>query len=205
MNKDDQHTIVTAPSSPTVKVGRKTVFLGDKRFEIDGGWKVHLTIEPDSYQRKAAAIRRWLKRVFAGQRSNIWKHLQEDGTKYQKDFTIYLGSYATMLAFVDFVEASSVLQHVDASKAGTSDRIVGKSGKCAARFDPRGKTAGHLQWFYGWEGTPFEDSDKRAEVRISGPALSRPVSRESMEAIAIRPKTMLRQMFGDYFLPEGVD
>jgi hypothetical protein len=98
----------------------------DRRYQVDGGWKVHLTIGPDSYERRMTAVKRWLRKTFQGS----WKHL-DGGDQHEKNFTIYLGSYATMMSFVNRLEADPIIRQLDASKAGSADRLVGNTGKSA--------------------------------------------------------------------------
>jgi hypothetical protein len=164
----------------------------DPRYETNGGWKVHLTVGKHAYGSRVAAIKRWLKRYFSDFGPNAWKHL-DGGDRHQKDFTIYLGSYATMVQFVAKLEASAVCRNLDQSNAGSADRIIGSTGRCAARFDPRGVIAGR-GWRYGWQGIPFKEQD--AIKRLAGVQPQR---------LASFRKSELRQMFGDYFLPEGVE
>lgn len=164
----------------------------DARYETDGGWKVHLTVGPDSYERKVMAIKRWLEGHLSDHPANVWKNLH-GGDRHEKDFTVYLGSYATMVEFVKALEASAVYEHLEASNAGSADRRIGLSDKCGARFDPRGVCAGR-DWERGWNGIPFTQQDV---VRKIGGAKPGPLAE-------VR-KIELRQLFGEYFLPEGVD
>jgi hypothetical protein len=122
-----------------------------------------------------------------------WKYLK-GGDRHKKDFTVYLGSYETMIAFVNALEKDPIVEQLDASNAGSADRIVGDSGKVGARFDPQGKKAGQL-WSYGWNGIPFRLEDWR---------FARAHTRSAQDA-AERPKAVLKAMYRDYFLPEGID
>lgn len=164
----------------------------DPEYRVNGGWKVHLTIGPNSYKQRASAVKRWLSRNIGGTKHGDWKYL-EGGDRHEKDFTVYLGSYETMIAFVNALEKDPIVEQLDASKAGSADRIVGDSGKVGARFDPRGKAG--LGWAYGWNGIPFELEDSRLVLGRT----------RSAQDAAERPKAVLRTMYGDYFLPEGVD
>jgi hypothetical protein len=176
----------------------------DPEYETGGGWKVHLTIEPVSYQQKVATVEDWLEAIFKSKwRANfLWnadgvnvaKHL-EGGEKHHKDFTIYLGSYATLMSFVRRFEDDPIVQQVDACKAGPADRIVGSTGKVGARFDPRGSRAGS-QWVQGWNGVPFKPVEDTRKVFSK---------MESYAQVAERRKSLLRETFGDYFLPEHVE
>jgi hypothetical protein len=164
----------------------------DSRYENDGGWKVHLTVGAEAYERRVAAIKRWLRAYFGENGRKAWKHLN-GGDKHAKDFTVYLGSYSTMISFVDRLESSQICGDLGPSNAGAADRVVGLTGKCAARFDPRGNTAGR-DWFYGWHGIPFKEQDA---IRRLGKAPPEP--------LADVRKEELRQLFGEYFLPDGVE
>ena len=122
-----------------------------------------------------------------------WKHL-EGGTQHQEDFTVYLGSYETMNAFVTLLEHDPIVEQLDSFAGGPKDRIVGESGKIGARFDPRGERAG-WNWVYGWGGIPYEPED--AKLVLYGKC--------SGQDAAKRPRAFLRTMFGDYFLPAGIE
>jgi hypothetical protein len=122
-----------------------------------------------------------------------WKYLTE-GEPHEKDFTVYLGSYTTIIAFVNALENDPTIEQLDTSKAGSADRIVGDSGKIGARFDPRGQKAGRL-WTKGWDGIPFEPM-KDFHLIEAG---KRP------QDVTKRPRSVLKAMFGDYFLPQGID
>src|SRR5262245_59116970 len=111
-----------------------------------------------------------------------WKHLN-GGDKHAKDFTVYLGSYATMTRFVDRLESSQVSGSLGPSNAGSADRLVGSTSKCAARFDPRGNIAGR-DWSYGWQGIPFKEQD-----------VIRRLGRARPEPLAQGRKEELRQLF----------
>jgi len=164
----------------------------DPEYKENGGWKVHLTIGPDSYKQRVAAVKRWMRRNFEGEEGVDWKHL-DGGDPHEKDFTVYLGSYATMMSFVRRLENDPIVQQLDACNAGSAERIVGDTGRAGARFDPRGRRAGQ-DWLYGWNGIPFAFEDSRKVLRKESPARA-----------ADRPKALLREMFGDYFLPEGIE
>lgn len=164
----------------------------DPEYRTNGGWKVHLTIGPELYEQRASAVRLWLSQNVEGTESVDWKHL-EGGDQHEKDFTVYLGSYATMIAFVNALEKDPIVGQLDASKAGSGDRIVGESGKVAARFDPNGQKAGP-GWGNGWNGIPFASKDFRMFLATKRP-----------QDAAKRPRSVLKAMFRDYFLPEGID
>jgi hypothetical protein len=102
-------------------------------------------------------MKRWLDAYFEGYPNFVWKH-ECGGERFEKDFTIYLGSYGTMVHFVADLEFSDISRHLDTSASGESDRIVGSSGKCGARFDPRGAT-GRSDWVYGSRGIPFKQKE----------------------------------------------
>jgi len=150
---------------------------------------VHFSVGPESYQERTAKIKSWLKSHYRG-----GGKFRNGGEKHEKDFTIYLGSYATMMAFVRFVEDDPIVLLLDPSNAGPTDRIVGATGKIGARFDPRGSETRRESWFYGYDGVPFTLEDQRASL----------ARRKSRRELAEDRKTVLRQRFGDYFLPEGV-
>ena len=161
----------------------------------NGGWKVHLTIGPNSgpnsYKRRVSAVDRWLSRNIERTKCpEDWKYLK-GGDQYEKDFTVYLGSYETMIAFVNALEKDPIVKQLDASNAGPADRIVGASGKVSARFDPQGKEGG--KWTYGWNGIPFALQDWRLTL-----------TRPAQEA-AERSRAALKAIYGDYFLPESID
>jgi hypothetical protein len=164
----------------------------DPEYRTSGGWKVHLTIGPNSYEQRASAVKRWLARNIEGTEHVDWKHL-EGGDLHEKDFTVYLGSYVTMIAFVNALEKDPIVEQLDDFNGPSSDRIVGDSGKVGARFDPRGERAG-WDWVYGWNGIPFRLQDKR--LVLAG---------KSGQDAAERPRAVLKDMFGDYFLPVGID
>ena len=65
------------------KSAEETVFLADACCLLNGGWKVHLSVRPDSYATKAAKIVRWLTPTYASQPSNVWKHFTVD-VKHKK-------------------------------------------------------------------------------------------------------------------------
>ena len=165
----------------------------DPEYRISGGWKVHLTIGTDSYEQRASAVKRWLSSTIDGTVHVDWKHL-EGGDLHEKDFTVYLGSYETMIAFVNALEKDPIVEQLDAFNGGSADRIVGYSGKVGARFDPRGEKAGWA-WVYGWNGIPFAYEDARLVL----------TGKRSRRDAAERPRAVLKAMFGDYFLPEGID
>jgi hypothetical protein len=122
----------------------------DPEYRTNGGWKVHLTIGPNLYEERAATVNRWLSRNLEGTEGVDWKHCQ-GGTPHEKDFTVYLGSYENMIAFVTVLEQDAIVEQLDSFNGGPTDRIMGDSGKVGARFDPRGARAGQ-DWFYGWNG-----------------------------------------------------
>ena len=164
----------------------------DPEYRTDGGWKVHLTISPHSYQQRATSVRRWLSRNFNGTEGMDWKHLL-GGDQHKKDFTVYLGSYATMMVFVNNLENDSIVKQLSDFNGGSADRIVGHTGKHGARFDPCDR-AGRV-WLYGWNGIPF--ALEGARLVMGG--------KRSREDAAERPRMALRAIFGDYFLPRGID
>jgi hypothetical protein len=123
-----------------------------------------------------------------------WKHL-DGGTKHEKDFTIHLGSYATMTAFVTMLEQDPIVQQLDRFNGGTEDRCVGDSRKVGARFAPTDKGTGS-NWAYGWNGIPFAVPEDARQI------FSRNCSRQEA---ADRPRAFLKAMFGDYFLPAGIE
>jgi hypothetical protein len=175
----------------TKQLSQETTFLADARYAEDGGWKVHLTVGPELYAQRSAKVGSWLRTKFAGQPSKVWKNLG-GGDQNEKDFTIYLGSYATMMAFVDELERSDVIQQLDVSNVPGHDRPVGTTGKCSARFDPR--TPADWQWYYGSNGIPFTEEDVKKRLR------------RIPDAEIVRPrKAALRSRYGDYFLPAGVE
>jgi len=181
-----------APAERGSAMTQMTTFLADARYAEDGGWKVHLTIGPELYEERSAKVGRWMEAKFAGQPSYVWKN-REGGDEHEKDFTIYLGSYATMMAFVEELERSKIIEQLDASNVPSHDRVVGKTGKCSARFDPRGKLAGR-DWFYGSNGVPFTKEDVMKRLR------------HVPDAEIVKPrKAALLAQFGDYFLPAGTE
>jgi hypothetical protein len=168
-------------------VGTRANAMGDDHEYCDWeGWKIHLTIGPIAYEKRVKDISDWLHKNFRFDRD--WKHL-EGGDKHEKDFTIYLGSYATMMYVVQRLENDPIIKQLDVSNAGPADRIVGESGKIGARF-----TTNDLR-IKGLDGIPVADKDAAA-VLIRGKAL----------ATAIQcSKASLRKRFGDYFLPLAVE
>jgi len=123
----------------------------DSEYTKQGGWKVHLTVGPANYDTHTTLLKLWLHHNFGG----TWKHLH-GGEKYETDFTIYLGSRATLDRFVSIFEGSGALNLVVPSMAGSTDCIVGKSGKLAARFDTKGSAheKGNFD-YYGRAGIPI--------------------------------------------------
>jgi len=93
----------------------------DPEYKKQGGWKIHLTIGPASYEQKAAEVKDWLQNNF--RISWNWKHLC-GGDKHEKDFTIYLGSFPTMMDFVQRLNQDPVILQVDASNAGAVSQVV---------------------------------------------------------------------------------
>jgi hypothetical protein len=164
-----------------------------------GGWKVHLTIGPDLYEQRVSAVKLWLKQNVEGTCPRDWKY-RTGGDRHEKDFTVYLGSYATMIAFVNALENDPIVHQLDTPKTA-SDRIVGKSGKVGARFDPYGRGKGWRgDWTYGWNGIPFQVKDKI--LAMEG---TRTGNKTSWQDAAKRSSPVLKAMYGDYFLPEGID
>jgi hypothetical protein len=165
----------------------------DREYDLQGGWKVHLTIGPNDYQKRATEICCWLKTHVKGREP--WKHLH-GGEMHEKDFTVYLGSHATMMRFVSRIEGDPVINLLDPSKAGGEDRIVGKTGKLGARFDT-GNTKYLKGWFdyYGSKGIPVADQYAVLKSRKcrNGHWLGPEAVRRSYE--------LLKQQFGDYFEP----
>jgi len=178
----------------------------DPQHREQGGWKIHLTIGPKSYEQRITLVKNWLKKNFkalgrvevcsgGGESHGSWKHLC-GGDQHEKDFTIYLGSYATMLKFVRRIEGDPIVEQLDPCKAGT-DRIVGDSGKLGARFDPK-QDEGR---FRGLSGMPF--TLEEARLVASGKT---PLERSTNRTEAIkRSKARLREKFADYFLPEAIE
>jgi len=174
---------------------RRNRFKPDPEYHEIGGWKVHLTVGPALYNRRTLTVKRWLRKNFEGEERFEWKHL-EGGDKHQKDFTIYLGSHATLTSFVSHLESDPIVEQLDASNAGSSDRIVGSTGKVSARFDPRGRKAGS-EWFYGRNGISFPLED---QLKV--------LARKNTQAWADaeeHAKAVLREIFGDYFMPKDID
>jgi hypothetical protein len=129
----------------------------------------------------------WLQKNFKGS----WKHLN-GGDQHEKDFTIYLGSFATMMSFVRRLDNAPIVNQLDACNAGPEDRIVGDSGKLGARFDTKGTKERKGSFpLYGSNGVPIADrywhmvlSDRKRAIRLS--------------------EELLRENFGDYFCPSEV-
>lgn len=158
----------------------------DPEYSRKEGWKLHLTIGPVAYDQRARAVFGWLDKNFSSRR--YWKHLS-GGDRHEKDFTIYLGSYATMMSVVRRLENDPTIQQLDACNAGSADRIVGDTGKIGARFTTNGFQ------IKGKNGIPVADDDVSA-VLTRGEALNMAIERS---------KASLRKKFGDYFLPMGIE
>ena len=137
-------------------------------------------------------MKTWLQKDCRGD----WKHLS-GGDKHVKDFTIYLGSYSSMMAFVCRLESDPIIQRLDLSTVGDSGRIVGVTNKVSARFDIQGKGFG--DWTYGWNGIPFTPEDVTESWSETGKEA------ENKQRAASRPRRFLKRLFGDYFLPESAD
>jgi hypothetical protein len=99
-----------------------------------------------------------------------------------------------MIAFVDNLEKDPVIEQLDAFNGGPTDRIVGKTGKVGARFDPGGQSVGQ-SWVYGKNGVPLEFSEKSLILR----------RQRTWEEAVEHAQSLLKEIFGDYFLPEDVD
>ena len=189
MTKPSAQASASGTPSASSRSRMAAPFTNDPQSKTHGGWKVHLSIGPESYDERATKVERWLRRNYRGE----WKAL-DGGDMHEKDFTIYLGSYDTMMGFVGLFERSRIVGSIDSCKASTADRIVGSTGKCGARFDPRGSGTREV-WYYGHDGVPFTLDDKRAAR----------AKRKSPTELAAGRKNLLREQFGDYFLPPGAD
>jgi len=171
----------------------------DPEYRTCGGWKVHLTIGPTSYTERVAAVKGWLERNLDGIKGLDWKH-GDGGDQHEKDFTVYLGSYATMTAFVVLLEQDPTSDQLDLFNGGNIDRIVGTSGKFGARFDLQEAKVDLRgaklvdKWHKGWDGIPFTVEDVH---RVWGG--------KSGQDAAQRPRVFLKTLYGSYFLPEDID
>jgi len=161
----------------------------DPEYKLQGGWKVHIAISPENYDSKVGRIAGWIQNNFKGS----WKHLH-GGEKGEKDFTVYLGSWKTMQAFVERFEGSDLIELVIPCPS-SDDRLVGTSKKLGTRFDTKGTQGvkGHFP-LYGLDGIPiaqeYEDfwgPWNKPEVRTQALELSR---------------KLLAKRYGSYFTGE---
>lgn len=166
---------------------RQSLVGTDPEYVKQGGWKVHLSVPEENYNSNVALIKQWLQNFFGG----TWKHA-DGGEKHECDFTVYLGSRATLNRFVEVFEGSSAIHWVGESKAGSTDCIVGVTGKVSARFDT--KATDHEKGrfdHYGRGGIPIAQ-----EYEDLWPPWNDPNTRTQAVELS---RQLLEKRFGTYF------
>ncbi|MFH1457641.1 MAG: hypothetical protein ABIG31_00515 [Candidatus Omnitrophota bacterium] len=121
-----------------------------------GGWKLHLTVQPESYPK----IDEWLWNNHKGQYK-----LLAGGDPGEKDFTVYVGSRDDVTLLIQRIARDKIDNLLEPSNAGSEDRLF--TDKIAGRFDISSTRFGKRDFvYYGSSGVPFDR--EAADARFSG-------------------------------------
>jgi len=167
---------------------RVTDAIADHQYRDEGGWKLHLTVDPSNYE----AVDRWLYTKHRGQYKLLSGGDHADG----KDFTIYIGSRtdADTMSKQMTAEIGHLLQP---STADWSDLLL--TDKIAARFDiqtsPKGKVLG-LDQNWGYRGLPV---DRKGEKEMKKHGISNEEFHATGDRLRRRMEPLLEESYGEFY------